>query len=63
MYYCSVNLEDYISFADCLSGPNATPDPPWPMTSDECLERFDSDADSDVDLEDFAVFQRAFTRS
>ena len=30
------------------------------MPSQECLDVFDLDADADVDLKDFASFQRVF---
>lgn len=51
-----VDLADYVIFADCLSGPEAMPDPAPPRTPTECLEAFDFDEDSDVDLVNFAAF-------
>ncbi len=48
-----VDLEDYVEFAGCISGP-AVP------SVDEC-DVFDGNADSHVDLWDFGGFQRAFT--
>lgn len=49
-----VGLEDYVHWADCLSasGPGAR------LDSQECVPIFDADGDEDVDLADFAVFQR-----
>jgi Zn-dependent metalloprotease len=72
VYYCcdllgdvecdgNVNLNDYATFADCLSGPYVMPDPPLPVTPSTCLDTFDADADDDVDLSDFAVLQTTFT--
>jgi hypothetical protein len=65
VYYCSaaapgdanrdglINLEDHAVFAQCMSGPTTDPpaDPP------NCLNTFDFDMDTNVDLEDFATFQ------
>ena len=47
-----IDLSDYTCFSDCLTGPVATPSP-------ECLG-FDFDADNDIDVHDFAYFQRIF---
>ena len=52
-----VDLDDFASFPDCLAGPDATPDPPDPISADDCLSAFDFDADTDVDLGDFGSFQ------
>ncbi len=48
-----VDLEDYVSFRICLgaSGPHSP-------ASGECAEDFNTDPDVDVDLADFARFQR-----
>jgi hypothetical protein len=70
-YYCcptfgdvecdgSVGLDDYALFSDCAFGPETTPDPPSPFTATSCLDSFDSDADTDIDLADFARLQRTF---
>jgi len=50
-----VGTSDYLYFATCLdlSGPGITPG------FQECRDFFDANADGDVDLADFAVFQRA----
>ena len=57
----NVDLNDYATFADCLSGPDVMPDPPLPVTPSTCLDTFDADGDDDVDLSDFALFQQGFT--
>ncbi|MFQ5591827.1 MAG: M4 family metallopeptidase [Phycisphaerae bacterium] len=69
VYYCcdaygdvdcdgSLDLYDYVAFADCLSGPERSAFqqtyPAWPT----CYDYFDSDADLDIDLADFALLQR-----
>ncbi|UCG17074.1 MAG: hypothetical protein JSV19_03390 [Phycisphaerales bacterium] len=54
-----IDLDDYAAFAVCVSGPagGAGFVPP----SAACLAAFDFDpADADVDLADFAAFERAF---
>ncbi len=51
-----VDLVDFATFVDCISGPDNSPNPTAPVTVPECLEAFDADFDSDVDLEDFATF-------
>jgi len=48
-----VNQRDLAGFRACLSGPG--------MTSPPVCGTFDSDTDGDLDLVDFAVFQRAYT--
>jgi hypothetical protein len=57
------DLADFVSFADCLSGPNSAPDPLSPECVGTCRAAFDLDADDDIDLLDFAEFQEAFTGS
>lgn len=47
----------------CLSGPGNAPTPPAPMTAQVCLDVFDFDADTDVDLYDFAEFMGLVTVS
>jgi hypothetical protein len=60
-YFIDLDLADYASFAECLSGPDVAPDPVSPPPdSADCLKDFDFDADDDVDAEDFAAFQAAF---
>ncbi len=48
---------------DCMSGPSELPNPTPPTTRDECLLVFDFDGDSVVDVFDFSVFLRLFSRS
>ncbi len=52
----TVDLQDFASLSNCLSGPGSLP--PWCYTT--CLAAFDSDSDSDIDLVDFAEFQKLF---
>ena len=54
-----VDLDDYLEFPSCMSGPCEAPD--FVMPSQGCLDVFDFQADADVDLADFAGFQMAFT--
>jgi hypothetical protein len=49
-----VDLDDFVNWADCETGPNRGPYSPG-------CEVFDFESDGDVDLQDFAGFQRAFT--
>lgn len=56
-----VDCDDYAVFADCMAGPDATPSPTPPTTTQDCLDTFDADVDLDVDLGDFAAFQESFT--
>lgn len=59
---CAVDMADYAYFEDCAAGPGVSPNPALPgVTVQDCLDTFDSDADGDVDLKDFARFQLAFT--
>ena len=55
-----VNSMDFVALAECLAGPYTPPTAPSPECVDACLAAFDDDTDSDIDLADFAVFQRAF---
>jgi hypothetical protein len=48
-----VDLVDYSSFYDCLEGPDVSLNPG--------CEVFDFDEDGNIDADDFAAFQRAFT--
>lgn len=50
---------DYPSFAECLSGPGASP-PVTSSTSCACA-RYDRDGDGDVDLADYRRFQAGFS--
>ncbi len=56
-----LSISDYIPFYWCISpvcpGPPCTP----PIYPDDCCARFDADADGDVDLEDWTVYQRDFS--
>lgn len=53
----AVDLEDYLLFSDCMSGPNAFPQPSVTGASGaQCLIAFDFDDDNDVDLADFSAF-------
>ncbi len=56
-----VDLDDYPPFAHCLAGPGAAPNPVLSgLTARDCLDAFDTDADSDVDVRDFAGLQPAW---
>ena len=54
-----VDIDDFFAMPDCMSGPWGAPD--WVMPSQDCRDVFDFNADADVDLLDFAEFQRGFT--
>lgn len=56
----NVDLNDFAVLVQCLSGPGAMPDPALPATVQSCLETFDFDTDSDVDLEDMGAFEQVF---
>ena len=60
---CTTDLTDYASFFDCAAGPDQLPDPPAPITPQQCLDTFDFDNDNDVDLHDFGVFADVFGAS
>ena len=53
-----VDLDDFAELPGCLSSPWQAPD--FVMPSQDCLDAFDFDADTDVDLADFAAFQPVF---
>ena len=55
-----VDLDDFAIFADCLSGPGASPAPTPPITAADCRNAFDLDGDGDVDVPDFSAFQMVF---
>ncbi|HNQ23399.1 MAG TPA: FG-GAP-like repeat-containing protein [Phycisphaerae bacterium] len=50
----TVNRDDFVPFAGCLTGPASA----W---TDPACRCFDFDADGDVDLGDYATFQRSFS--
>jgi len=52
-----VELQDFGFLPECIRGPDLFPLLPDAVT---CLSAFDFDADDDVDLHDFSLFQRAF---
>ncbi len=52
----AVTADDYAYFADCLTGPDATPAPAV-ATVQACRAAFDFDMDRDVDLDDYAQLQ------
>ena len=54
---CVINMTDYLDFNFCLERFGYEKNPILEM----CVEVFDADGDEDVDLADFAVFQRVFT--
>jgi hypothetical protein len=56
----SVDLDDYLGFADCVAGPELSPSPSQAECVQTCLEAFDFDGDGDVDLQDYSGFQNAF---
>ncbi|MHC4698825.1 MAG: hypothetical protein ACYTFA_19020, partial [Planctomycetota bacterium] len=64
-YDRDVDLDDYTSFEACMSvltGPIPLPEPPPPGSFERsCLNSFDFDHDSDIDLTDAGVFQSVFT--
>jgi hypothetical protein len=51
------DLEDYLSFSECMGGPDVAP----PVTPPACLDAFDFDGDGDVDYADHQWFQLVFT--
>lgn len=53
---CDLDLADYAALHVCLSNPGSPP--PGPVT---CRSDFNTDGDFDIDLLDFANFQRFFT--
>ncbi len=59
-YDNDVDEDDYLSFADCVSGPGMIPDPGLPLVAWDCIDAFDFDHDMDVDLADFRIFSTAW---
>jgi len=50
-----VDGDDLLVFCDCLGGPAQPPAPSLPgVTVQQCLEAFDADGSSSVDLSDYA---------
>lgn len=57
----TIDLADYGFFADCVSGPGATPAPTATGASaDQCQIAFDADDDGDVDLADYSMWLSVF---
>lgn len=57
-----VDLVDFEQYVDCHAGPGAAPAPTaGGVTSQDCIDAFDRDADTDVDSGDFQEFQTGFT--
>ena len=56
-----IDLADYRVLAETMAGPTASPNVPSPECLSAYLAAFDMDADGDVDLEDFAAFERLIT--
>ncbi|MEE9297109.1 MAG: endonuclease/exonuclease/phosphatase family protein [Phycisphaerae bacterium] len=56
-----VDLWDFTVFTDCVGGPDSPPLPTSPACLHLCLDRFDLDADGDVDLHDLALLLQLFT--
>ncbi len=56
-----VDGADLRAFVACLDGPNASPAPPSPMLTQDCLDAFDFDDDNDIDLADFESFIEVYT--
>jgi hypothetical protein len=57
----NVDNGDVEGLADCLDGPGVSPTPSVAGCEATCLSTFDSDADNDIDLVDFAAFQGTVT--
>ncbi|OWY70652.1 hypothetical protein B7486_13665 [cyanobacterium TDX16] len=55
-----VDADDFVSFEDCMFGPETTVSPTPPQTEPQCLDAFDDNSDSDVDLHDLMLFQLSF---
>jgi cytochrome c peroxidase len=54
-------LGDYAVLEDCMTGPGQPPSPAAPTTPQQCLTRFDRDADGDIDVADYAAFQTVYS--
>jgi len=55
------DLDDVAALDDCFGGAIAAPAPASPACVTACLDAFDADADTRIDLRDFADFSRRFT--
>lgn len=54
-----MDLRDFIHLAECLGGPQQSPDPAaGAMSRESCVAAFDIDGDHDVDMADCALFER-----
>ncbi len=58
-----IDGSDAAGLPQCLAGPGFAPDPPLPLTGEQCVDVFDVDGDADVDLGDAASFTSAFSGS
>ena len=58
----SIDVGDYVYFADCLAGPGAVPAPTDQRCWAHCTAAFDGDTDGDVDLADYESFSRALSQ-
>lgn len=57
-----LDLVDFEQYVDCHAGPGAAPAPSaGGVTSQDCVDAFDRNADNDVDAGDFQEFQTGFT--
>jgi len=56
-----IDLVDAAAMVDCLAGPNRVPGPQATDCAPLCLIAFDLDADHDVDVWDYAAFNRLIT--
>lgn len=56
----AVGVSDFEALTGCMAGPDAPPVAICPHTPQDYVNVFDSSADGDVDLRDFAAFQRVF---
>lgn len=55
-----IDGDDFLAFEACLSGPDVNVTPLPPMTTQDCHDAFDGDADADIDLIDLSAFQLQF---
>jgi cytochrome c peroxidase len=52
-------LAEMAVLTECINGPGSLPAPSFPTTQVQCLDQFDIDGDSDVDLTDYTEYQLA----
>jgi len=57
-----IDLDDAAALYDCLGGPDSPPALNPPADESTCRAAFDFDADTDVDLSDFAEFEALLAR-